>query len=93
MAAMPNLVSWFVFKAMLGLSLSIIWAAAELWINVAVDDGHRGRAFSMFTLLYWFGFGCGPMIIAAAGVDGAVAAAGRRRPDGVRPAVAAPDAG
>jgi MFS family permease len=70
MAAMPNLVSWFVFKAMLGLSLSIIWTATELWINVAVDDGHRGRAFSMFTLLYWFGFGCGPMIITLAGVDG-----------------------
>lgn len=70
MAAMPTLVSWFVFKAMLGLSLSIIWAAAELWINLAVDDGHRGRAFSLFTLLFWFGFGCGPMIITAAGVEG-----------------------
>ena len=72
MAALPNLVSWFLFKALLGLSLSIVWSGAELWINLAVDDAHRGRAFSLFTLLYWLGFGCGPMIIAVAGVEGAL---------------------
>lgn len=71
MAALPNLVSWFVFKAMLGLCLSVIWAGAELWINLAVDDDHRGRAFSAFTLLYWLGFACGPMIITLSGSDGA----------------------
>ncbi len=70
MAALPNLVSWFIFKALLGLSLSVIWTGAELWINLAVDDTHRGRAFSMFTLLYWLGFACGPMIISISGAEG-----------------------
>lgn len=72
MAALPNLVSWFIFKALLGLSLAIIFTSAELWINLAVDDAHRGRAFSLFTLLFWLGFACGPMIITLAGVEGAL---------------------
>lgn len=71
MAAMPNIVAWFLLKALLGLSLSVIWAGAELWINLKVDDAHRGRAFSLFSLFYWLGFMCGPGIIGVAGVDGA----------------------
>jgi MFS family permease len=70
MAALPHVIAWFVFKALLGLSLSVIWAGAELWINLNVDDAHRGRAFSLFSLLYWFGFLCGPGIIGVAGIDG-----------------------
>jgi predicted MFS family arabinose efflux permease len=35
-----------------------------------VDDSHRGRAFSLFSLLYWLGFMCGPGIIGIAGIDG-----------------------
>jgi MFS family permease len=72
MAVFPNVVAWFLFKALLGLSLSVIWAGAELWINLAVDDAHRGRAFSVFTLLFWLGFGCGPSIIGLVGVEGAL---------------------
>lgn len=72
MAALPHVAAWFLFKALLGLSLSMIWAGAELWINVKVDDTHRGRAFSLFSLLYWFGFLCGPAIIGFAGVEGAL---------------------
>jgi len=70
MAALPDVVAWFLFKALLGLSLSVIWAGAELWINLKVDDAHRGRAFCLFTLFYWFGFACGPGIIGLAGVEG-----------------------
>ena len=70
MAAFPDVVAWFLLKALLGLSLSVIWAGAELWINLKVDDAHRGRAFSLFTLLYWFGFACGPGIIGLAGIEG-----------------------
>jgi MFS family permease len=70
MAVWPNVVAWFLFKALLGLSLSAIWAGAELWVNVKVDDAHRGRAFSLFSLLYWLGFMCGPGIIGVAGIDG-----------------------
>jgi MFS family permease len=71
MAALPNVVAWFLFKALLGLSLSVIWAGAELWINLQVDDAHRGRAFSLFSLFYWLGFMCGPGIIGVAGIEGA----------------------
>jgi hypothetical protein len=70
MAVLPDVVAWFLLKALLGLSLSVIWTGAELWINLKVDDAHRGRAFSLFTLLYWFGFACGPGIIGVAGVEG-----------------------
>jgi MFS family permease len=70
MAALPDVVAWFLLKALLGLSLSVIWAGAELWINLKVDDAHRGRAFCLFTLLYWFGFACGPGIIGLVGVEG-----------------------
>jgi len=70
MAVWPNIVAWFLLKALLGLSLSVIWAGAELWINLKVDDAHRGRAFSLFSLLYWLGFMCGPGIIGIAGIDG-----------------------
>src|SRR5262245_38070967 len=73
MGALPHVAAWFLLKALLGLSLSVIWASAELWINVKVDDAHRGRAFSLFTLLYWFGFACGPGILSLAGVEGAAA--------------------
>lgn len=72
MAALPNLVSWFIFKVLLGLSLAIMFTSAELWINLAVDDAHRGRAFSIFTLLFWLGFACGPMIVTLAGAEGAL---------------------
>jgi MFS family permease len=72
MAALPHVVTWFLFKALLGLSLSVIWFGAELWINMTVDDAHRGRAFSLFSLLYWSGFLCGPGIIGIAGIDGAL---------------------
>jgi MFS family permease len=71
MAALPNVVAWFLFKALLGLSLSVIWAGAELWINLQVDDAHRGRAFSLFSLFFWLGFMCGPGIIGVAGIEGA----------------------
>jgi MFS family permease len=72
LAALPHLIAWFLAKALLGVSLSVIWASAELWINLKVDDAHRGRAFSLFTLLYWFGFACGPGIIGLVGVEGAL---------------------
>jgi len=70
MAVLPDVVAWFLLKALLGLSLSVIWTGAELWINLKVDDAHRGRAFSLFALLYWLGFACGPGIIGLAGIDG-----------------------
>jgi MFS family permease len=72
MAALPDIVAWFLLKALLGLSLSVIWAGAELWINLKVDDAHRGRAFSLFSLFFWLGFMCGPGIIGVAGIDGAL---------------------
>jgi MFS family permease len=72
LAALPHLVAWFLAKALLGVSLSVIWASTELWINLKVDDAYRGRAFSLFSLLYWFGFACGPGIIGLAGFDGAL---------------------
>jgi MFS family permease len=72
MAALPHVVAWFVFKLLLGLSLSVIWTSAELWVNLTVDDTHRGRAFSLFTLLYWLSFLCGPAIIGLAGAEGAL---------------------
>jgi hypothetical protein len=72
LSALPHLLAWFLSKALLGVSLSVIWACAELWINLKVDDAHRGRAFSLFTLLYWFGFACGSGIIGLVGVEGAL---------------------
>ena len=72
MAVLNNVFAWFAFKAMLGLSLSVMWVGAELWINLRVDDTHRGRAFSLFTMLYWFGFACGPGIIGLTGITGSL---------------------
>lgn len=70
MAMLNNVFAWFAFKAMLGLSLSIIWVGTELWINLKVDNAHRGRAFSLFTMVYWLGFACGSGIIGLTGIEG-----------------------
>ncbi len=61
---------WFAFSLLSGVSGGVPWVVSEIWINLVVDEGRRGRAVAIYSTLVALGLAVGPMILQVVGVYG-----------------------
>ncbi|HET6184369.1 MAG TPA: MFS transporter [Acetobacteraceae bacterium] len=62
--------AWLVLRASLGLVGSGIFTASEAWINRLAGDATRGRVIGTYAAALGAGFGLGPLILWATGIEG-----------------------
>ena len=63
-------VFWMVLSLLSGVSGGIPWVVSEIWINLVVDEGRRGRAVAIYSTLVALGLAVGPLILQVVGVYG-----------------------
>jgi MFS family permease len=61
---------WFGLSLLSGASGSVPWVVSEIWINLVVDEGRRGRAVAIYSTLVALGLAIGPLILQVVGVYG-----------------------
>jgi MFS family permease len=61
---------WFVLSLLSGVSGGVPWVVSEIWINLVVDEGRRGRAVAVYSSLVALGLAVGPLILQVVGVYG-----------------------
>lgn len=54
-----DLVPWLVFRAVTGLSLSVMFVVAESWLNSSSTSRNRGRLLSIYSVVYIVSMGAG----------------------------------
>lgn len=67
----PNVWAWSVLRFITGVGMMLHWVAAEIWINAAVEDSHRGRVMGASVALFSIGMASGPLVLGAMGTAGA----------------------
>lgn len=76
---LPSLGAWLCIRLAMGVSLGLLYAASETWINELAEEHSRGRLMGIYNGVLAASFGAGPLIILLTGTDGwtpFVAAAG-----------------
>jgi len=66
----PSIWLWFPARFLLSIGLNGLFVASEFWINQLADETNRGRYIAFYGAATAGGFGVGPMILWAAGVNG-----------------------
>ncbi len=61
---------WFVLSLLSGFVGGIPWVVSEIWINLVVDEGRRGRAVAVYSTLVALGLAIGPLVLQLVGVYG-----------------------
>ena len=67
----PDVWVWSALRFVLGAGMMLHWVAAEIWINAAVEDSHRGRVLGASVALFSIGMACGPLVLGVMGTAGA----------------------
>ncbi len=62
--------AWMPIRFALGAGAAILFIAGETWVNAVTPDAMRGRIIGVFGFLWAAGFGIGPLIIRATGIEG-----------------------
>lgn len=57
-------VAWMVFRALTGLSLSVMFVVAESWLNSSSTSDNRGRLLSAYSVVYLVSMGAGQPLLA-----------------------------
>ncbi|GIM45458.1 MFS transporter [Collibacillus ludicampi] len=55
-----HLYAWIFFRFLMGIGLSALYVATEVWINRIVEASRRGRIFAMYGLSIGIGMAIGP---------------------------------
>lgn len=66
----PDAYVWMPIRFALGAGAGILFIAGETWVNAVTTDAMRGRTIGVFGFLWAAGFGIGPLIIRATGIEG-----------------------
>jgi MFS family permease len=61
---------WFMCGMLWGVVGVVPWVVSEIWINLVVDEGRRGRAVAIYSTLVALGMAIGPLILQVVGVYG-----------------------
>ncbi len=61
---------WLLLRFVFGGAEGLLFVAAETWINAAVAERLRSRMTAFYITALALGFACGPLLIAATGIDG-----------------------
>ncbi len=67
----PGVWVWAALRFVIGVGMMLQWVAAEIWINAAVEDSHRGRVVGASVALFSIGMACGPLVLGFMGTAGA----------------------
>ncbi len=57
-------VAWFIFRALTGLSLSVMFVVAESWLNSSSSNYNRGRLLTAYSVVYLVSMGAGQPLLA-----------------------------
>jgi MFS family permease len=66
----PSIWLWFPARFLLSIGLNGLFVASEFWINQLADESNRGRYIAFYGAATAGGFGVGPAILWAVGVNG-----------------------
>ena len=61
---------WFVLSLLSGVVGGVPWVVSEIWINLVVEEGRRGRAVAVYSTLIALGLAAGPLVLQLVGVYG-----------------------
>jgi MFS family permease len=61
---------WFGLCLLSGMVGSVAWVVSEIWINLVVEEGRRGRAVAIYSTLVALGLATGPIVLQLVGVYG-----------------------
>ncbi len=59
-----NPIAWMVFRALTGLSLSVMFVVSESWLNSSSSSHNRGRLLSAYSVVYLVSMGAGQPLLA-----------------------------
>lgn len=65
-----DLALWFIVSVIGGMTGVVPWVVSEIWINLVIDEGRRGRAVAVYATLLAVGLAIGPLILQVVGVLG-----------------------
>lgn len=60
---LPNAYVWLLIRLLLGISLSGMYVATEIWLNRILTKGNRGRVLAFYGLAITIGMSIGPQLI------------------------------
>lgn len=61
---------WFALSFLMGMVGGVPWVVSEIWINLVVEEKHRGRAVAVYVALMALGMAAGPLALELVGVYG-----------------------
>ena len=62
--------AWFILSLLHGFVGSVPWVVSEIWMNVVVEEGRRGRVMGIYAALVALGMALGPLVLQLVGVYG-----------------------
>ena len=65
-----SVIAWFVLTFLHGVVGGVPWVVSEIWMNVVVEEKHRGRVMGVYAMLVAFGLALGPFVLQVVGVYG-----------------------
>jgi MFS family permease len=65
-----GVIAWFVLTFLHGAVGGVPWVVSEIWMNVVVEEKHRGRVMGVYAMLVALGLALGPFVLQFVGVYG-----------------------
>lgn len=65
-----DIVSWFLFRFLLGAGICFMWTISETWLNSLTTDQTRGRVIGLYGTCFSVGLAVGPLLLTVIGVNG-----------------------
>src|SRR5258708_32004326 len=65
-----SVIAWFVLTFLHGAVGGVPWVVSEIWMNVVVEEKHRGRVMGLYAMLVALGLALGPFVLQVVGVYG-----------------------
>ena len=65
-------VAWAILNFLHGVIGGVPWVISEIWMNVVVEEKHRGRVMGIYSGMVALGMALGPLVLQVVGVYGPV---------------------
>ena len=69
MPSVFGVVPWVICRVIAGVGVATIWILSETWVNSLATNENRGRIIAGFMITMSCGFGLGPLVVTAIGVE------------------------
>ena len=65
-----NVYAWFPLRFAMGVAATMLWIAAEAWVNQIAEEHSRGRVVAIYSMATAAGFALGPLVLTGVGSRG-----------------------